>query len=115
MKFIVLLLVVLATSDAFLWGRFRSSDDNDAEDPKSPSQSIEEIARILVAILRRKLQDNNIKLNITRPDKTKPIPTFTKQAVKTYNADPVPSYNTEPVLTYDAEPVITYNTEPVIT
>ena len=76
MKFIVPLLIVLATSEAFLWGRFRSSDDNNDTAPISSTQGIEEMARTLGDILIKKLQDNNIKFNGAQPYNTKPVPVY---------------------------------------
>merc|ERR1712045_415168 len=123
MKFLVPLLAILVTSDAFF---FRSSDTNDDQKPNRRSLNIEEMARTLGNILRKKLQDNNIQFNAAPRARHSPVQSvlsYRRKAVKTYNTEPVPSVPTyndepepEPVQTYvDAKPIITYNAEPVIT
>merc|ERR1712045_381013 len=123
MKFLVPLLAILVTSDAFF---FRSSDTNDDQKPNRRSLNIEEMARTLGNILRKKLQDNNIQFNAAPRARHSPVQSvlsYRRKAVKTYNTEPVPSvltYNDEPepepVQTYvDAEPIITYNAEPIQT
>merc|ERR1711971_10117 len=56
MKFLIPLLVVLATSDAFFFGIGRKSDSRDANPTVTDT---EELARLLGEILVKELRNNN--------------------------------------------------------
>ena len=117
MKFLLSLLVVLATSDAFFLRNPFGSYDDDVTSSRSISHyDNKELARRLGDILVRALRNNQDISHYSEPDKTdnsEPVQTYNTEPVHTYDAEPVLTYNDEPVETYTAEPVETYIAEPV--
>ena len=124
MKFIIPLLVILATTDAFfLRNPFRSYDDDDTSSRSiSRNYDNEELARRLGDILIRELRNNPDILHNKESDQThntepdsEPVHAYDSEPAHTYNSDPVKTYHDEPIPTYHDEPVETFNTEPVET
>merc|ERR1712172_197789 len=130
MKFLIPLLVIFATSDAF-FGIGRKSDSRDANPTNIDT---EELARLLGEILVKELrnhnnndhhddeedndnnQNNNNRYNNNntprpvRPYSPRPVNNNkynnnnTPRPVHTYTPRPVPAYTPEPVHTYNAQP-----------
>ena len=119
MKFLLSLLVVLATSDAFFLRNPFGSYDDDVTSSRSISHyDNKELARRLGDILARALRNNQDISHYSEPDKTdnpETVQTYSTEPVQSYDADPIQTYDAEPVLTYNDEPVETYTAEPVET
>merc|ERR1739838_910244 len=141
MKFLIPLLVIFATSDAFFFGIGRKSDSRDANPTVTDT---EELARLLGEILVKELRNNNNddddhhnnknhhnknknhhnnnnRYNNNNNNTPSPVRTYTPRPVHTYTPEPIVTiepdhiiYNTEPevVHTYEPEPIHTYNTQP---
>merc|ERR1711971_1203915 len=138
MKFLIPLLVVLATSDAFFFGIGRKSDSRDANPTVTDT---EELARLLGEILVKELRNNNNddddhhnNKNHHNKDKNhhnnnnrynnntpRPVRPYTPRPVNNnkYNNNntprPVHTYTPRPVPAYTPEPVHTYTPEPIVT
>merc|ERR1739838_479823 len=136
MKFLIPLLVIFATSDAFFFGIGRKSDSRDANPTVTDT---EELARLLGEILVKELRNNNNDdddhhNNKNHHNKNKnhhnnnnrynnnntprPVRPYTPRPVNNnkYNNNntprPVHTYTPKPVPTYTPRPVHTYTPEP---
>ena len=129
MKFLVPLLVVLATTEAdkFL-GMFRNHTNIDHHQDHHEDNhyghhhkiDLENLARKLATIIYRRIQKNNnvqpVAYQQVQTSSTQPTHTYTAQSVQTLAAEPfqtLQTFATEPVETYDAEPVQTYDAEQI--
>merc|ERR1739838_391132 len=109
MKFLIPLLVVLATSDAFFFGIGQKADSRDANPTNTDT---EELARLLGEILVKELRNNNNDdddhhNNKNHHNKNKNH----HQNYNRYNNNNTP----RPVRTYTPRPVNTYTPEPIVT
>merc|ERR1712172_396154 len=131
MKFLIPLLVIFATSDAF-FGIGRKSDSRDANPTNIDT---EELARLLGEILVKELRNHNNNdhhddeedndnnqnnnnhhhnnKNHHHNNNNRYNNSNTPRPVRPYTPRPVPAYTPEPVHTYTPEPII-YNTEPEV-
>merc|ERR1719330_314885 len=110
MKFLIPLLVIFATSDAF-FGIGRKSDSRDANPTNIDT---EELARLLGEILVKELRNHNNNNNHHHNNKNhhhnnnnRYNNNNTPRPAHPYTPRPVPTYTPEPVHNYTPEPIVT--------
>merc|ERR1739838_116958 len=109
MKFLIPLLVIFATSDAFFFGIGRKSDSRDANPTVTDT---EELARLLGEILVKELRNNNNDDDDHHNNKNH----HNKNKNHHNNNNRYNNNNTpRPVRTYTPRPVHTYTSEPIVT
>merc|ERR1712172_441869 len=109
MKFLIPLLVIFATSDAF-FGIGRKSDSRDANPTNIDT---EELARLLGEILVKELRNHNNNNKYNNNNTPRPVHTYTPRPVPAYTPEPVHTYTPEPIVTIEPDHII-YNTEPEV-
>ena len=116
MKFLIPLLVVLATTDAFFFGLFNKDTDKE----RSADNDTKELARLLAEILKKELNNNNKEHSYNNHHKTTTVRTYTPEHQVTVEPDhsytPEPILSIQPIHNYDeehAEPIHTYEPEPI--
>ena len=93
MKFLIPLLVVLTTSDAFFFGLFNKDGDKD----RSADKDTKELARLLADILKKELNNNKHSYNNNNHHKTTTAKTLTYTPEHVVTIEPIHEVSIQPI------------------